>query len=150
MPSKKRTAASAPAAAMLNRIKAEQTEGPPTTGAQVDELLAVEAQVEQLVDHLADPAAEAEQAAPPRPAISSPPANRFTAPADKPTVDGELTRCPRCGSTDRTSYTNRRELQHAGTTPAGRPFNLVVWRDTTCAECMQLRCDRHYEQTGPA
>ena len=91
-----------------------------------------------------------EDLAPPRPAaVSSPPANRVTAAEPKPVVDGALTHCPRCGSTERTGYANRRELQHAGTSPTGQPYNLVVWRDTRCAVCLQLRCDRHYEQTEP-
>ena len=148
---KKRTAASAPALTLLNRIKTDQAaeaaeaDGPPTTFDQVDRMLEAEGDL----DLGPSPVEDLEQA-PPRTAaaVSSPPANRLTAAEAKPVVDGALTRCKNCGSTDRTGYANRRELRHEGTTPDGLPYNLVVWRDTRCAACLQLRCDRHYEQTS--
>ena len=32
----------------------------------------------------------------------------------RPTVDGARTKCPRCGSTERGNYANRREVAYAG------------------------------------
>jgi hypothetical protein len=132
---KKRTAAVKPAPLPI----ADQAEAPTSTLEQLDGDLDLELGPSPVED-LEQPAQ--------RPAVSSPPANRLTAAEPKPVVDGALTRCPTCGSTDRTGYANRRELRHEGTTPDGRPYNLVVWRDTRCAACLQLRCDRHYEQTS--
>ena len=61
-----------------------------------------------------------------------------------PTADGQLTRCPRCGSTERGRYLTRRELEHAGE-DAGQPYTHTVWRRCRCESCGQHRVDRHRE-----
>lgn len=53
--------------------------------------------------------------------------------------------CPECGSTERTEYINKSELEHEGIDPFGRPFNLIVWRTCQCKECGQWRRDKSYE-----
>lgn len=61
-----------------------------------------------------------------------------------PQSDGQLTRC-RCGSTRRTEYFNRRVLAIAGINPAtGEEYTQIVIRRTSCADCGQLRDDRHF------
>lgn len=62
-------------------------------------------------------------------------------------VHAPKSRCIRCGSTDRTPYTNRRHLDYAGTID-GHPFNRVVWRRTTCVRCGQARDDKTHELTS--
>ena len=64
-------------------------------------------------------------------------------------VDGQLTRCPRCQSTDREPYFRTAVATYAGTDPAGKPFSHIVRRWTRCAACGQVRIDRVYEnRTG--
>lgn len=76
---------------------------------------------------------------------------------------GELTRCPNCGSTDRTPYWSHREVDAGGyrctrclTTGQQTeaclcggtfklPYTHVVWRKTQCRACGQVRVDRHVE-----
>jgi hypothetical protein len=48
-------------------------------------------------------------------------------------------------STDRTKYHNVKEMPMLGKTPAGKPFNIIVWRRTKCTCCGQIRVDRSYE-----
>lgn len=60
-------------------------------------------------------------------------------------AEGQLTRCPKCGSTDRTPYTLRLVQRHEGFDPAGKPYTAIVRRRTSCAACGQHRIDRHYE-----
>lgn len=60
-------------------------------------------------------------------------------------VDASVTRCRKCGSTERTRYEQTRELSQDGTTPDGLPFTHVVWRRTCCKACGQWRIDRFYE-----
>lgn len=57
-----------------------------------------------------------------------------------------ISRCPKCGSTERVPYYNRRERAIAGVTPEGHPYTHVVWRRTRCENCGQVRDDRTYEQ----
>ena len=57
-----------------------------------------------------------------------------------PYVEAGVTRC-RCGSTERSEYTNRREHAHAGIATDGKPYTHTVWRDTKCLNCGQRRCD---------
>jgi DNA-directed RNA polymerase subunit RPC12/RpoP len=64
--------------------------------------------------------------------------------ADAPTAEGQLTRCPRCGSTQRGRYLPRRELEHAGE-EGGEPYTHTVWRRCRCENCGQHRVDRHRE-----
>jgi ribosomal protein S27AE len=53
--------------------------------------------------------------------------------------------CPKCTSTERTPYTNRRELAHGGLNRDGSPFTHVIWQNTTCSACGQARTDRSTE-----
>lgn len=57
----------------------------------------------------------------------------------------QVTRCPKCGSTERLPYWLKREKAIAGVDAAGQPFTHVVWRRTRCADCGQVRDDRHVE-----
>lgn len=57
----------------------------------------------------------------------------------------KLSRCPKCGSTDREKYHNVRELFTNGLTAEGDRYNCVVWRRTRCANCCQVRVDRSFE-----
>jgi hypothetical protein len=59
---------------------------------------------------------------------------------------GELTRCKRCDSTERTKYTTIKDMPHQGLRD-GKPYTRVVWRRTTCANCGQARVDQHYENS---
>jgi RNA polymerase subunit RPABC4/transcription elongation factor Spt4 len=68
----------------------------------------------------------------------------------KPVVETRLSRCPVCGSTARTDYVNRREQAFNGPAPDGRPCDVVVWRNTTCRNCGQLRVDKSYELRATA
>lgn len=60
-------------------------------------------------------------------------------------VDGELTRCARCGSTNRSKYFSKTERQIAGTDVHGKPYTHIVWRRTRCLDCGQHRVDVHRE-----
>lgn len=63
----------------------------------------------------------------------------------KPESTGVLTRCKRCGSTDRERYTNSRTVQQSGIGPDGEPYNQVTWKNTRCKSCTQARVDKFYE-----
>jgi len=56
--------------------------------------------------------------------------------ATLPRVEGELTNCPKCKSTDRTRYHKTRAplVWNGGTT---------TWNRTQCKKCGQYRVDRH-------
>lgn len=59
-------------------------------------------------------------------------------------AEGQLTRCPKCGSTNREPYFSRVVTDHAGLDPAtGLPYTAVVHRRTACSDCGQHRVDRH-------
>ena len=62
----------------------------------------------------------------------------------KPIEDIQASRCPTCGSSERSEYSNRREHVHSGEYD-GKPFNRVVWRNCHCLNCGQHRVDRTYE-----
>ena len=64
----------------------------------------------------------------------------------RPTVNETASRCPRCGSTDRTAYTQTRVVDGGGTAPDGKPFNQVRLGWTSCKACGQARIDRSYRQ----
>ena len=57
-------------------------------------------------------------------------------PAEMPRVQGELTKCPKCESTERTRYRKTREplIWHGGRT---------TWNRTQCKKCGQFRIDKH-------
>jgi RNase P subunit RPR2 len=63
-------------------------------------------------------------------------------------VDAVRTRCIKCGSTQRTKYSQRRELNTSGVLPDGTEFDKVIWRRTTCKKCGQVRDDREYLKEG--
>ena len=69
---------------------------------------------------------------------------------DVDTVRAEPTRCRRCGSTNRTRYTNTRVRFISGTDFQGRPYSRMIWRRTQCLHCGQYRDDiaRVYEPDG--
>lgn len=52
-----------------------------------------------------------------------------------------LTRCQKCGSTNRGRYVNPRVSLSAGTDDNGRPYTRIVWRRTQCLDCGQWRDD---------
>lgn len=60
-------------------------------------------------------------------------------------VQGDLTRCPSCDSTEREPYTGKTEMEFSGTTPDGLPYTHIVRRRTRCQACGQHRIDRVYE-----
>jgi ferredoxin len=60
----------------------------------------------------------------------------------KPVAAAVLSRCAKCGSTERAAYTNPTELEYAGTTADGQPYTHVVYRSTKCLSCGQCRRDR--------
>jgi hypothetical protein len=69
-----------------------------------------------------------------------------------PTVHAlaQPSRCPRCGSSKRSEYYNRREVAFSGVFQE-QPYNRVVYRRCKCTDCGQHRIDRTYElQTVPA
>jgi len=67
-----------------------------------------------------------------------------------PQVDGELTRCPNCGSTDREPYFGTTVQEYGGITPDGQPHTHIVRRRTVCRGCRQCRVDRFYENRADA
>jgi len=63
----------------------------------------------------------------------------------KEVVPVEPSRCPDCGSTDRTGYVNTDAQEHPGTTADGEPYTHIVRRRTICKNCGRHRIDRSYE-----
>jgi hypothetical protein len=57
----------------------------------------------------------------------------------------ELSRCPKCGSTEREAYARKHVQRIAGTDAEGRPSPAIVRRRTRCLGCGQHRIDRSYE-----
>ena len=57
-------------------------------------------------------------------------------------ADIRRTRCPKCGSTRRSPYTQKRELDATGMDSDGRIYQSVKWRRTQCKKCDQWRDDR--------
>jgi hypothetical protein len=66
-------------------------------------------------------------------------------PHKAPVVQCEKTRCPTCGSTERSGYHNVMEQQYGGVDLKGRPYTHIVRRRTVCGGCGQARIDRTYE-----
>ncbi len=63
---------------------------------------------------------------------------------EKPVVEVVVSRCPKCQSTSRTPYTDKRVHNFAGV-KNGVPFTHVIWRPTKCRKCGQARVDKFYE-----
>lgn len=64
--------------------------------------------------------------------------------APTPIVDAPASCCPKCGSTERTDYSDTTRIAHNGI-HNGREYSQVVWRTTACKMCGQRRRDRSYE-----
>lgn len=62
-------------------------------------------------------------------------------------AEGQLTRCPKCGSTARGPYGQRLVQQRIGVDASGQPYTQIVRRRTKCLDCGQHRMDRHVEFT---
>lgn len=62
-------------------------------------------------------------------------------------VEVHLSRCKKCGSTDREAYVDRPiRLDACGVEPVtNKPYSAVVWRRTRCNNCGQHRTDKSYE-----
>lgn len=60
------------------------------------------------------------------------------------TVEKTLSQCKGCGSTDRTPYFCRKELERADEIDGG-PYTHVVWQRTHCRQCNRLRVDKSFE-----
>jgi len=59
------------------------------------------------------------------------------------TADAPASRCPKCFSTRRTPYFNRRDVAVAGVDHhTGKPYTSIVLRRTKCEDCGQHRDDR--------
>ena len=68
--------------------------------------------------------------------------------ADRDVVDVEVSRCKRCGSTDRAPYSSKIELVGCGV-HNGQPYTSVIVRHTQCQnpDCYQHRVDRFYQNS---
>jgi len=64
---------------------------------------------------------------------------------NSPEVEAELSRCPKCGSTERTAYTGKHEQAYAGLDPFNQPFTHIIKQRTACVDCGQHRIDRTLE-----
>lgn len=60
-------------------------------------------------------------------------------------TDGELTRCRKCGSTEREPYFWKTVTPHKGLLTSGQPYTHIIRRLTRCLACGQSRIDRHHE-----
>ena len=89
----------------------------------------------------------ASQLAPPKP--SAPPATKAGRPRGSKTqkAAGKSTtsKCPKCGSTDRTPYSQTRAIAIAGVDPDFGSYTHVVKRWTKCKSCNQARTDHSLE-----
>lgn len=63
-----------------------------------------------------------------------------------PVVEAPPSCCPKCGSTERTDYSNTTRIAYNGLHD-GRKYSHVVWRTTSCKKCGQRRRDRSYEMS---
>ena len=68
--------------------------------------------------------------------------------ADRDVVDVEVSRCKRCGCTDRAPYSSKIELVGCGV-HNGQPYTSVIVRHTQCQnpDCYQHRVDRFYQNS---
>lgn len=51
------------------------------------------------------------------------------------------TTCAKCGSSQRTPYTNELTREITGVDPKSGPYTRVTWRTTKCLDCGQHRRD---------
>ena len=56
-----------------------------------------------------------------------------------------LSRCKRCGSTERTKYGSPRIQEYAGILANGDRYTHIVRNRTRCLACGQARIDRSFE-----
>ena len=65
---------------------------------------------------------------------------------DREINDVELSRCPKCGSTDRAPYSAKTVVNFDGISPSGQPYASIVLRYTQCLNenCRQHRVDRFF------
>jgi hypothetical protein len=54
-------------------------------------------------------------------------------------------RCPKCGSADRSDYWGRQVQECAGVLADGRAYRRIVRRRCRCAVCGQVRIDKTCE-----
>lgn len=64
---------------------------------------------------------------------------------NSPETTAELSRCPKCLSTERAAYTNRHEQAYAGLDGFNQPFTHIIRQRTHCLDCGQHRIDRSLE-----
>ena len=60
-------------------------------------------------------------------------------------VNVAASRCPKCGSTERSRYVCVVRRPSTGMDADGQPHSHVVWRRTRCRACGQSRVDRSFE-----
>lgn len=90
--------------------------------------------------------ANPEPAAEPQPKSNGRPVGSKT---QKVIAEAHVSRCAKCGSTDRTAYSNTKVYPFPGTDREGHPYTHVVRRTTRCKACGQARIDRSVEnRTG--
>ena len=63
---------------------------------------------------------------------------------NSPVVETNSTRCPKCGSSNRTKYLTTRRVVFRGF-HKGEPYNSVTFRACRCLECRQRRVDKSYD-----
>jgi Zn ribbon nucleic-acid-binding protein len=57
-------------------------------------------------------------------------------------VEVEASRCPKCGSSERTKYENPVRRDYSG---SGLEFVAIIYRTTRCVDCGQARRDQEKE-----
>lgn len=60
-------------------------------------------------------------------------------------IDVNASRCPRCGSAERTPYHRIITRPISGELPTGELYQAITWRRTNCGSCGQARVERTYE-----
>lgn len=71
-------------------------------------------------------------------------------PAKPPVNQVAASRCPKCGSTERTGYEHVSEMEFGGKDPEGNEYTHVVRKSTNCKACGQRRIDRILENRPEA
>lgn len=64
---------------------------------------------------------------------------------NSPVADVELSRCPKCGSTNRAAYTSKNVQAFASLDSHGQPYTHIIRQRTSCTDCGQHRIDRTLE-----